>query len=288
MCFHSNALSKQAAVIVWFSALLLPVLVQAADLSNGMMIAVPTPNGKAPALDGTDAGWDLSAAEPVWYSNQLAKELHASLALNYDDTNLYVYARLSLPNRKLINTNGPADPYWQGDLLMFRFASDPTLPRPLNMQTPAMRDSDRICHLAMWENTLDGKTYLSIHYGGFHGGGKGTVFNPPNSKVSVVEGKNEYVIEARIPWAALNAPGGKNPFAPGQTSSGIFELHWLSPTFFYATTAVYAANPGDFAFLSWGSWGQIQFSDAGNLKPRHQTMEARAVSRRRRAPRRAG
>ena len=44
------------------------------------MVAVPTPKGP-PAMDGSEAGWDLSGAEPVWMSTQLAKQLHAPCAL---------------------------------------------------------------------------------------------------------------------------------------------------------------------------------------------------------------
>ncbi len=48
---------------------------QAFDLANGLMYAVPAPS--EPALDGTDKGWDLSAAEPIWMSTQLAAQLQS-------------------------------------------------------------------------------------------------------------------------------------------------------------------------------------------------------------------
>ena len=245
----------------------------ALDLSDGLMYAVPVPPGQSPALDGTDKGWDLSASEPVWYSNQLAKELHAKLALNYDSANLYVYARVSLPGRKLKNINGPADPYWQGDQLELRLASDPALPRPLNMLKPDIAGSNRVCHIAIWKDTLNGVPYISIQYGGMHGGGRGRAFNPPGSQACVVEGTGEYVIEAKLPWTVLNVPDGKNPFGPGQRMTAIFGLHWLNSTWFYDVSAVYAVNPGDFAFSNWGTWGQVEFSPTGKLPPRHGTME---------------
>src|SRR3984885_4471038 len=103
---------------------------RAFDLADGLMYAVPAPNG-APALDGSDTGWDLSGAEPVWMSTQLAKQLHGNLALNYDNDNLYVYAKVSLPDRKLKNLNGPTDGFWNGDILEFRLCSDPSLGYPL-------------------------------------------------------------------------------------------------------------------------------------------------------------
>src|SRR5450755_3176359 len=103
---------------------------RAFDLANGLIYAVPAPKG-TPALDGSDTGWDLSGAEPVWMSTQLAKQLHATVALNYDDNNLYVYAKVSLPGRKLVNHNGPADPFWSGDDFELRLCSDPSLGYPL-------------------------------------------------------------------------------------------------------------------------------------------------------------
>ncbi|MEI9999083.1 MAG: hypothetical protein WDO13_07885 [Verrucomicrobiota bacterium] len=251
------------------------------DLSNGLMYAVPVPAGQSPALDGTTHGWDLSGAEPVWYSDQLAREMHAELALNYDSANLYIYANVSLPNRKLKNVNGPADPYWSGDVLELRLSSDPSLPRPLSTQNKTVNDSNRVCHLSFWKDTSDGKTYVAIHYGGMQGGGKGTVFNPPGTQVSVIEEAGGYVIQAKIAWSALNVPDARNPFAPGQRMTAIFGLHWLSPTFFYDVSAVYLQDPGDFAFLHWETWGQVEFSPTGDLPPRHATMEealAKAVA----------
>ena len=274
-----QSLSWRFLAITTFSVLTALAPSRAEDLSNGVMVAVPTQNGKAPALDGTDTGWDLSGSEPIWYSAQLAKDMHAILAVNYSDSDLFVYARVSLPGRKLNNPNGSADPFWQGDLIEFRLASDPNLPRPLSRQNPRVSGSDRICHLSIWKDTLDGKTYVSIHYGDMHGGGKGDAFNPPGSQIVVTEKENQYLVQAKIPWSALHAPDGKNPFGPGQRMTAIFGLHWKSPTFFYSANAVYAQNPGDFAFLAWDKWGQIEFSPTGDIKPRHGTMEEALAQR---------
>jgi len=245
---------------------------RAFDLSNGLMVAVPAPKGP-PALDGSDKGWDLSGAEPVWMSNQLAKELHGSVALNYDADNLYVYAKASLPGRKLLNHNGPADPFWAGDCVELRLVSDPSLPYPASNGHPVMHSSKQVCHIEFWKDTNDGKDYINIQYGGMHGGGQGKVFNPPGSKIVITETENQYVAQVVLPWSALNVPDGKNPFKPGARMTTIFGLHWLTPTQFYSVNAVYAQNPGDFAFLNWQTWGQTEFSPTGNLKPRHGTME---------------
>ena len=250
---------------------------RAFDLADGLIYAVPAPQGQ-PALDGSDKGWDLSGAEPVWMSNQLAKELHGSVALNYDADNLYVYAKVSLPGRKLVNHNGPADPFWGGDCVELRLVSDPSLPYPASNNHPAMHVSKQVCHIEFWKDTNTGKDYINIQYGGMHGGGQGKVFNPPGSKINITETENQYVVQVVLPWSTLNVPDGKNPFKPGSRMTTIFGLHWLTPTQFYSVNTVYAQNPGDFAFLNWQSWGQTEFSPTGNLKPRHGTMEEALAS----------
>ena len=244
------------------------------DLANGLMVAVPVSNGQTPALDGTDTGWDLTGAEPLWMSTQLARQMHASVALNYDDNNLYVYTKASLPGRKLDNPNGPADSYNFGDSVELRLCSDPSLSYPLSNQDPVMHTSKQVCHIVFWKNTNDGKVYISTHYGGMHGGGQGHVFDPPGSKIVFTEkSENQYVMQVVLPWSALNVPDGKNPFKPGSRMTAIFGLHWKTPIQFYSVNAVYASNPGDFAFLNWQTWGRVEFSPTGNLNPRHETME---------------
>ena len=231
-------------------------------------------------MDGSDKGWDLSGAEPVWMSAQLAKQLHANLALNYDNDNLYVYAKVHLPGRKLVNKNGPTDPFWIGDIIELRLCSDPSLGYPLSNANPVMHTSKQVCHITFWKDTNDGKNYINIQYGGMHGGGQGKALNPPGSKIEIIEGQDEYVLQVVLPWSALNVPDGKNPFKPGSRMTTIFGLHWATATWFYAVNAVYSSSPGDFAFMQWQDWGQAEFSPTGNVKPQHGTMEeALAVDR---------
>ena len=264
-------------VVLTLASFLGGLSARAFDLSNGLMIAVPAPKGP-PALDGSDKGWDLSGAEPMWMSMQLAKELHASLALNYDDDNLYVYAKVSLPGRKMSNHNGLTDPFWIGDIVELRLCSDPSLGYPLSNSNPVMHTSKQVCHITFWKNTDDGKNFINILYGGMHGGGQGKAFNPPGSKVVFTETENQYVMQAVLPWSSLNVPGGKNPFKPGARMTNIFGLHWANAGWFYAVNAVYSTSPGDFAFMQWQYWGQTEFSATGNLKPRHGTMEEALAS----------
>jgi hypothetical protein len=140
------------------------------------------------------------------------------------------------------------------------------------MQNPADR-TNRVCHITFWKDSRSGTGRVNILYGGLHGGGQGKVADPAGSRTVVTESENQYVLQARLPWSALNVPGGKNPFPPGSRMIGIWAVHWLSPSWFYSVNSVYSSDPGDFAFLNWGTWGRIEFSATGRLKPRHATME---------------
>lgn len=238
----------------------------ALDLTQGLMYATPLQAGKAPVIDGDLADWDLSGAEPIWIASQTIRQYHGTVALMYDDNALYVGANISLPGRPLRNPNNPVDAFWWGDVLEFRVAADPNLPAPLNGGV----NSNRVAHLTFFKNTDTGKDYLHIAYG--VGLDKGHAVNPAGSQLVIKEHGNEsYTIEARIPWSALNVPGGKNPFAPGRRMTAVWGIHWGGET---QTAALYRQNPGSFAFMQPGTWGQVEFSPVGNLKPRHETLTA--------------
>jgi hypothetical protein len=232
----TSALRWMSAPVALATIFSLAVCAHAIDLSNGLMLAVPAPKGP-PALDGSETGWDLSGAEPVWMSTQLAKQLHASLALNYDADALYVYARVRLPGRKVVNPNGPLDQFWYSDCVELRLCSDAARTTPLNMQNPADQ-TNRVCHVTFWKDSRSGTGHMNILYGGLHGGGKGKAADPAGSRTVVTETENQYLVQARLPWSALNVPGGKNPFAPGSRMIGVWAIHWVTPTWFYSVNAV--------------------------------------------------
>ncbi|MEI8197930.1 MAG: hypothetical protein WCI73_18710, partial [Phycisphaerae bacterium] len=186
----------------------------------------------------------------------------------------YLGAQITLPGRKLRNPNGPQDGFWWGDSLQFRMVSDPTVPHPLEQN--ANKDSDRVIHATIWKNTETQKDFLHMAFGAKLGNSSRSKLNPEGCQVIVKEGKSGYVLEAKITWAALNVPGGKNPFKAGQRMTGIIELLWGNDSSRIA--GPYVKNPGVFAFLNPGTWGQIEFSAKGNLPPRHETM-AEALTR---------
>jgi len=240
----------------------------AIDLSGGMMYAVPVKDGKPPVIDGDLRDWDLSAAEPMWISNETAPELHAALAFMYDNDALYIGAKVSLPHRALRNPNNPVDGFWWGDELEFRIAADPTLPWPLDGGNAAASASMRVAHITIWKNTATRADYMNLTYGTHLD--KGSAVNPPGTQVVVQESPGYYIIEGKIPWSVLNVPGGKNPFTPGQRMTLVAGFHWGGET---QVTGIYRVNPGSFAFNQPQTWGQLEFCATGQLPARHATME---------------
>jgi len=248
---------------------------KAEDLTQGLMVAVPTLEGKAPTIDGLLEDWDLSAAEPMWITPQTADRFHGKVALMYDDKALYFSAQVSLPGRPLVNRNNPVDPFWNGDMLELRLVTDPDVAWPVRADAENVKTNRRVVHCSVWRNSETGKDYLSLVYGVRLNLGKSV--NPEGSQVVIrTDADRGYVAEVRIPWSALNVPGGRNPFPPGQRMTATTAIHWGGET---QVSASYRVNPGSFAFRRPESWGQVEFSATGNIKPRHVSMEEALASK---------
>ncbi|EIQ01380.1 hypothetical protein OpiT1DRAFT_05956 [Opitutaceae bacterium TAV1] len=247
-------------------------MAHAVEMSNGLVCALPLPDGRIPVIDGVLDDWDLSAQEPVHVSTRTARHMHAEWAFMYDNDALYVSARVSLPLRPYHNPANPQDAFWSHDLLQLRLATDPALPYPLDSRRDAA--SDRVAHISFWKNSETGIAYLQITYGTQLN--RGNVLNPPGSGIAIVTDPppssntaGTYVVEARIPWSALKVPDGKIPFKPGDKTAAIFETLWTGGDS-SRVAACFRENPGTFAFLDASTWGQLQFapeSPARRLRP---------------------
>ncbi len=258
-------------IAAFFSAwllLLCAVTARAVELTNGVMNAIPTPGGHAPVIDGDLQDWDLSGAEQGWLTSQTAHAQNGSMALMYDDESLYLGAHIALPNRGILNPNNPTDGFWWGDEVEFRLAADPTLPAPLDPGNPATAASTRVVHITCWKNSDTNKDYMNLTYGVKLN--KGNVVNPPGSQVAVKQYVNYYILEARIPWSALNVPDGKNPFKPGEKMTAIWGIRWNRQG---DLNICYRSDPNSLAFMHPQTWGTVIFSPTGKLARRHATMD---------------
>lgn len=205
--------NRRASLLAALAALLLLPAPRSSgvDFTNGEVTAVPAKPGIV--IDGDLSDWDLSAQEPVYISAQTAGTMNVEWAAMYDQEALYLSARVTMPGREYHNPSNPQDGFWWSDCLQVRLTSDPALPFPLDGNRDAA--SDRVVHLSFWKNTETGKDFLNLTFGTKLN--RGSVFNPEGSKtVITTQGKEGYIVESRIPWAAMNVPGGVNPFKPSR------------------------------------------------------------------------
>ena len=275
MSYSSQKEHAQSSVIWALGVCLMALLmvggsVRAADLSHGLMYAMPAPHGVGPKINGSLKGWNMAGADEVFIATPTAKKLHALAALEYTQKALYYGVRVSLPHRKLINPHNSLEAFWWGDQIELRVVSDPKVAYPLNANAPNVKRSKRVANMAFWKDSQNGKCYLDILYGPARAG-LGHVVNPPGTAIAIVEhGRHSYTMTARIPWSVLNAPGGVNPFKPGQKMIATLAIHWRSAP--NAAPGVYRRNPGDFSFLDLGAWGQVEFAKKGQLVPPRTTL----------------
>ena len=239
------------------------------DLTGGTVTAVPVKNGTAPTIDGDLSDWDLSAQEPVYISAQTADKLNAEWAVMYDKDELYLSARVSLPNRAYHNPANIQDGFWWGDCLQVRMTSDPTLKNPLDVNREA--NNNRVVTLGFWKNSETGEDFINVSSGTKLN--LGSTFNPEGSKIVIkANGTSGYVMEARIPWAALNVPGGVNPFKAGESGSFYAETIWIGGD--PARVAMcYTKNVGTFGFHHPEAWGRVVYAEASPGKRIRPSME---------------
>ena len=251
----------------------------AADLSQGVMLAVPVAQG--PKINGSLKGWNLAAADPIWMSVSTAKKMNALAVLEYTQRALYFGVRVTLPDRKIYNPNGPLDTFWKGDELELRLVADPKVAYPINPGAANVKNNLRVAHMAFWKDTRNGKCYIHLAHGIKYN--LDIQVNPPGSAVNIVEhGKHGYTMTARIPWSVLDAPGGVLPFKPGQKMAAIISIHWGGIT--YQTNAVYRKDPGGFAFMDASSWGQVEFAKTGHIAPLYPPLDKYLASLKPKSP----
>ena len=163
---------------------------------------VPAP--RQVKLDGDLREWPAAVFIESFYDQSLYPNFSLRVGFMYDAQALYIGAHF-VDTTPLVNATDPAvNPKegWMGDCLQVRLISDPSAPYPY----PAGKDpNDRICHLTMWYCTARQLPVVSQEYGmDYHGlktyvgAESGVVFQKD------ADGKG-YTLEARIPWARLQA-----------------------------------------------------------------------------------
>ena len=280
-------MKKRSAELALLAGMVCTAAVGADFCTSGIADAVPVKDGKAPVIDGRLDDWDLSGEEVCWIADLLAEEQNCKLNFMYDDAALYVGVRMALYDHEYTNENRPGDRYWHGDLIQLRYSTDKSLPFPLpgkytdgrtRKLAPCYVDNARVGTVNLWRDTKNGRDSLFVTPGADFQ--LPATLNPDGSAIKVVTGPKSCTMEVRIPWSVLGCPDGKNPFKPGEKMAACVDVKWLPGTDGHYTAIVYNKDPGAFAFLNPGPWGQIRFAEKGNLKPHGKSMAAVAKAAR--------
>ncbi len=241
-----------------------------ADFANGEMLAVPVKDGKPPVIDAKISDWDLSAQEPIYISAATVETMNAEWAVMYDEDALYISSRATMPGRKYFNNNNPQDAFWTGDIAQVRMSSDPALQYPLNRDRDVK--SEGVVHVSFWTNHETRKGYIEVATGTNLNLKK--VVNPEGSEIAMdIESPEGYVLEAKVPWSALNVADGKNPFKAGDTGVFLAESLWIGGDK-SRVPLNYNRNPGTFAFRNPDSWGKLLYVAKTPDKRIRPTMES--------------
>ncbi len=251
---------------------------------DGVAKALPVKDGAAPAIDGSLADWDLTAPVLCWNADEFADQQNAALYFMYDKSFLYFGAEMALFDHDATNENRPEDRFWDGDALQLRLSTDKSLPFPLPGKTNAGDPSspyfqnDAVTCVNLWKNTKDGSDNLFVTPRANLDGDN--VNHPEGSQVKIVAGDKSLVFESRIPWSAIGVADGACPFAPGERMAAIVDIKWFPSGDGHMTAAIFNSDPGAFAFLNPGSWGQVEFLAEGNLPPSGETFKSIAEAAR--------
>lgn len=224
------------------------------------MFVVPAP-GKV-TVDGDLGDWDLSAGIDSVFDEALAPRFTVRTAFMCDAQAFYIGAHFA-DETPLVNRHDPAvepDRGWDGDALQVRLCSDPAAPYPL-----ADSNSDRICHLTISHYTDRSLPVLQLQYGMDYHGMK--VLTGPESGVAFLkdaDGKG-YTLEARVPWALLNAP--TLPGANDRLALVMQPLWGDSSGWKQVLTFNDVIRSAGFSFQGTGMWGQAILLAQGHLPP---------------------
>ena len=223
---------------------------------------------RAPVIDGDLSDWDCSAPVLCWNAEERAEEENATLFFLYDETNLYAACNMTLADGRMSeNRNRPQDRYWLGDILQLRLCTDKSLGWPLpNRDNPRYKGNPRLTCVNLWRDTAAGVDYCHITPGAIFDCPAAT--NPEGSAITTVSAPGRFMLEARVPWSALGVPDGKCPFAPGERMPAVADIKWSPGTDGHSTAAIYARDPGTFAFRNIDTWGRIEFARPGAAQTR--------------------
>ena len=226
---------------------------------NDRAIVVPA---KKIAVDANLADWDLSGSVQCFYDEALRPKFSVDVAFMYDADALYLAAHF-VDDTPMTNRHDPAvEPNlgWAGDSLQVRLCSDPKAAYPLTAS-----NSDRICHLTMWQYTDKALPVLHLAYGMDMHGSKVLAGKESGLAFAADKDGKGWTLEGRVPWALLNAADSQ-PKANDRLALVIQPLWGDASGWKHALSFNDIIREAGFSFQGTEMWGQAIFSEHGNLK----------------------
>jgi len=236
---------------------------------------------RAVTLDGDLKEWDLSGATESIYQPALAPRYTVRLAFMHDRDAFYIGAHF-VDDSPLLNRHDPhveTNLGWAGDCLQVRLSSDAALGYPLkasefDKDTPLAK-SERIVHLTMWFYTDRQEPVLQIQYGMDYHGTK--LLTGKAAGVAFRKEGDGYNVEARVPWALLNAQ--TNPPKAGDTIALVAQPLWGDAEGLkHAVSFTDIVSGPGFPFQNAAVWGRGELLAKGNLAPSQRPLAPGQIS----------
>ena len=228
--------------------------------------AFVVPASSSVTIDGHLDDWDMSGAVESFYDDALLPNFKVRIAFMYDDEALYIGAHF-VDRSPMMNMHDPdvhPEQGWAGDCLQVRLVSDPSVAYPLERDALAT-DSERICHLTMWQYTPEALPVLNVEYGMDYHGTRLFTGDDANLAFQKDDDGNGYTLEARVPWSRLNA--ADDPPTSGDRVGLTVQPIWGNEAGTdHKITFNEIVRHSSHAFQTFNGWGVGEFTSTGDLE----------------------
>lgn len=149
-------------------------------------------------IDGNLKEWNGNyKVGPFSFDEEVAEVYNAIVYAMWDDENLYLASEIRDPN-PLLNIQIPGQSSWNGDAIIIRMSSDPTLMVPL-----AVKKSSALFIALCWHNHKKDKDYIEACYS-VEDNIMLEDYTGCEIKFKPHDDETGYTMEVKIPWKVIN------------------------------------------------------------------------------------
>lgn len=233
-------------------------------------VVIPSVEGEI-RVDGDLSEWSDEGS----FFSQRDADRSVDGRMRHDAHAFYIAAHIAdpAPMRNSIDPFMDGELGWRGGGLQVRLSLDRAQGWPVDANSPgyyksrrltatpeqiARAENSRLVTMTLWHHQPTATDCLHLAFGFDYGGG---VINPPGYTSAFKRDPDDtgYTIEARIPWALLNAE--KDPPRAGDELAVCWHAHWSDPSGrVWQTNLVELRNPAEplriFDYERAASWGR--------------------------------